>query len=134
MADIKDLEDLPGIPEGARSLWRQLLSQPLVPISELQSELRRYQQSLARSAQWSDEVDPVLARSLGNACVKLLSTVTDETEPAARQAIQAAVRYFILEDDAESDLDSVIGLDDDAEVLNAVLAYLGRSDLTVQVR
>ena len=88
-----------------------------------------------RMAPWHiRELDPVLARSLGDTCVKLLATVDDDTKPAARQAIQAAVRYLILEDDAESDLDSVIGLDDDAEVLNAVLSYLGREDWTVQIR
>jgi uncharacterized membrane protein YkvA (DUF1232 family) len=134
MADVKDLGDLPGIPEAARELWRTLVSQPLVPTTELQGELRTYRQSLARNAQWNDEVDPRLAQALDNACVKLLSTVDAQTPPAERQAIQAAVRYFILEDDAESDLDSVIGLDDDAEVLNAVLAHLGRSDWSVQVR
>lgn len=134
MADDDDVGELPGIPDAARELWRKLVTQPLVPVAELEGELRAYQQSLARSAQWSDDVDPVLARSLGKTCVKLLSTVSDGTPAAERQLIQAAVRYFILEDDAESDFDSVIGLDDDVEVLNAVLKHLGRSDWTVQVR
>ena len=57
--------------------------------------------------------------------MKLLSSVKDDTPDAERLAIQAAVRYFVLEDDAESDLNSVIGLDDDAEVVNAVLRHLG---------
>lgn len=134
MGEKSDLAELPGIPEAARELWRQLLDQELVPTQELQSELRAYQQAIGRSAQWSDEVDPVLARSLADRCIKLLSTIDEKTDEEHRRAIQAAVRYFVLEDDAESDLDSVIGLDDDAEVLNAVLTYLGHDKWLVKVR
>jgi hypothetical protein len=47
--------------------------------------------------------------------------------------VQAAVRYFLIEDDADGDLDSILGLDDDADVMNAVLRHLGYDDWQVPV-
>lgn len=42
----------------------------------------------------------------------------------ARLHLQAAARYFAELDDGEGDLDSIIGFDDDLEVLRAALATL----------
>lgn len=134
MVDESTLADLEGIPPAARALWRDLVSEDLIPIAELMGELRAYQQALATNARWSDEVDPAMARAIGGGCLKLLSSVKDTTSEQTRRAIQAAVRYFIIEDDAESDRESVIGLDDDAEVLNAVLRHLDHKDWLVEIR
>ena len=43
--------------------------------------------------------------------------------------VQAAVSYFIDCDDAEHDMDSLSGFDDDIGVFNAVCDHLGHSDL-----
>ena len=43
--------------------------------------------------------------------------------------VQLAIDYLILEDDAESDADSALGFDDDAQVFNAIARLLGRSNL-----
>jgi hypothetical protein len=48
--------------------------------------------------------------------------------------VQAAVRYLVIEDDATNDLGSILGLDDDAEVMNAVLRRLGRESWQVGQR
>jgi hypothetical protein len=88
---------------------------------------------LAGSNRYTDEVDAVLARELVSACTKLLGTANDSMPEHHRRAIQAAVRYFVIEEDADSDLASVLGLDDDAEVVNAVLQYLGHTKWSVKV-
>ena len=45
--------------------------------------------------------------------------------------IAAAVFYFIQSDDDEHDFDSPVGFDDDAEVVSAVMAMIGRQDLVI---
>ena len=130
----ENLTDLEGIPDGARELWTKLVAEDLRPVHELFKEVRDYQQAIAQRSQWRDaDVDPTLANALVDASLKLLSTLKEETPEPTRRAVQAAVRYFVIEDDADSDLDSILGLDDDAEVLNAVLSHLGHTQWIVEM-
>jgi hypothetical protein len=48
-----------------------------------------------------------------------------------RALIRGAVEYFLLLDDADSDLHDSLGFDDDARVVNSVLDHVGRRDLRV---
>jgi uncharacterized membrane protein YkvA (DUF1232 family) len=129
-----ELAELEGIPGAAKALWSDLVSEELRPVHELFKEVRAYQTALSQRSQWSDEdFDPQLARSLVDASLKLLGTLKDETPETTRRLVQAAVRYFVIEDDADGDLDSILGLDDDAEVMNAVLRRLGYADWVVQI-
>lgn len=50
-----------------------------------------------------------------------------------RATLGAAVAYFVSSKDAESDLRSPIGLEDDAFVVNEAFALIGRSDLDIDV-
>lgn len=129
-----DLTDLEGIPDAAKELWTKLVVEELRPVHELFKEVRAYQQAIAQRSQWRDsDVDPVLANSLVDTSLKLLSSLNDSSPETTRRVVQAAVRYFVIEDDADSDLDSILGLDDDAEVINAVLHHLGRTEWQVQI-
>ena len=135
MSDDSTLANLEGIPDAAKELWGNLVAEDLRPVHELFKEVREYQQALAKRSQWhDDDVDPALARGLAEASLRLLGTLSDDTPETTRHLIQAAVRYFVIEDDADSDLDSILGLDDDAEVVNAVLRHLGRESWLVQVQ
>jgi hypothetical protein len=126
--------EIEGIPDAARELWNRLMAEKLVPVHELFKQVRDYQQTIAQRAEWQDsDVDPKLARALADTSLKLLGTLEAQTPEDHRRLVQAAVRYFVIEDDADSDLDSILGLDDDAEVLNAVLRHLGLETWTVEV-
>ena len=128
------LTDLEGIPAAARNLWVQLCGEELRPVHELFKDVRGYQQALAKRSTWQDDdFDPQLARSLADAALKLLGTLNEDTPEPTRRLVQAAVRYFVIEDDADSDLGSILGLDDDAEVLNAVLRHLGYGEWVVAI-
>ena len=129
-----ELADLEGIPDGSRQMWTELLTEDVLPVNDLLTQVRRYQQEITQTASVNDDVDLELARSLASAAVKLLGTVQDDTSEPNKRAIQAAVRYLVIEDDAESDTNSVIGLDDDTDVLNAVLRHLGHDKWTVTAR
>jgi uncharacterized membrane protein YkvA (DUF1232 family) len=78
-------------------------------------------------------VDFALAEELAKRSVKLLERSAPDPSEANRQLIQAAVRYFVENDDAEDDLNSVVGFNDDAQVMNAVATYLGYPDLLVHL-
>jgi uncharacterized membrane protein YkvA (DUF1232 family) len=131
---MSELADLAGVPDAARELWTKLVAEQLRPVHELFKEVKDYQQAIAQRSSMQDaEVDPTLARELVSTSLRLLGTLNDETPESTRRLIQAAVRYFIIEEDADSDLDSILGLDDDAEVMNAVLKVLGHDRWIVDI-
>ncbi len=130
MSDIGELE---GIPGAARELWKKLVAEPLIPVHQLFADVRAYQQTIAKRARDDDDIDPKLGKALVDASLRLLGTLKEETPESTRRLVQAAVRYFVIEDDADSDLGSILGLDDDAEVINAVLTRLGHEDWLVAV-
>ncbi len=132
MNDHDELVQLPGVPSDAQSLWAGLVTAELIPVHQLFSDVRAYQTMLAQRGQWrDDDVDPALAQALCDASIRLLGTLTDDSPESTRRLIQGAVRYFVLEDDADGDLDSILGLDDDTQVMNAVMDKLGRADWRV---
>ena len=66
----------------------------------------------------------------------VLTQLCDEPDQLAddqRALLRGAVEYFVLDDDEVDDTDDVIGFDDDARVVNAVTAALGRHDLRIDV-
>jgi uncharacterized membrane protein YkvA (DUF1232 family) len=133
MSENRAIVELEGIPAASRALWTKLATEPLIPVHQLFAEVRSYQQSIATRVRDNDDVDPKLVKALVDASMRLLGTLKETTPESTRRMVQAAVRYFLIEDDADGDLDSILGLDDDAEVINAVLAKLGHTDWLVQV-
>jgi hypothetical protein len=129
-----ELAGLEGIPAASKALWTQLVGEELKPVHELFKEVRAYQLAIQQRSQWNDaDVDPTLANALSEASLRLLGTLSETSPESTRRLVQAAVRYFVIEEDADSDLDSILGLDDDAEVLNAVLRKLGHDSWVVDV-
>lgn len=113
------------LPPDLRPRWERLLQQPLSPVEVLRGDLEDY---LARVQ--GSLADPAVVAGLASGCRTLLgASWTDEQ----RQLVQAAVTWFLLEEDDEPDLESVAGLDDDAEVFNAVVRELGRQDLVIRL-
>ena len=139
MRDTSTLAELEGIPAGSRPLWTRLVDEELMPVHDLFRQVREYHEAISQRANWrasgqsGGEIDPTLARGLVEASQRLLGTLTEETPTRTRRLVQAAVRYFLIEDDADADLDSILGLDDDADVINAVLRHLGHDDWQVPV-
>lgn len=123
------------IPNAAKPIWEDLMRQPLMPLHDLYQQLSAYEAELNQRRRSRDpDVDATLARELMVACRHLLDTLSEDTAEDTRHMVQAAVRYFIIEDDAEADLNSILGLDDDAEVVNAVLTHLGYLDWLVELQ
>ena len=121
-----------GIPHPASDLFEQLLAEPLQPTTDLRSQVQTYWDRIRAESAAGAPIDELLGSEIAVASLDLLGSVGPDTSAATRQLIQAAVRYFIIEEDAIADLTSMAGFEDDAQVFNAVVHHLGRNDLLVQ--
>ena len=131
MRPTSDMPYIPGIPDEARPLVDRLLREPPMPIDLLRMQVQDYRQVVHQAAREKEFVDVDLADHIADACLELLDGVTQDAPQVERRLVQLAVRYFVEEEDADDDMASIFGFDDDATVLNAVLNYLGREDLAV---
>jgi len=111
-------------------LFTQLCAEPSLDLSELREALRAHLEKITSAVAENEFLDLRLARAIAASVEALLDEAATRDEHA-RRLVQAAVRYFLLDDDAEHDLESVCGLDDDAAVCNAVASALGREELRV---
>jgi hypothetical protein len=74
--------------------------------------------------------DVSTATRLAQGCRALLAAVGPD--PARLRMAQIAVRYVVLDEDADGDVDSPYGFDDDVEVFNAVAASVGLGHLALR--
>jgi ERCC4-related helicase/uncharacterized membrane protein YkvA (DUF1232 family) len=73
---------------------------------------------------------------VGNAIVHVFEQVCEDWQSIpemARPWCKAMMAYFISCDDQEKDFSSLIGFDDDVEVVNACLKFAGRKDLCIEL-
>lgn len=78
-------------------------------------------------------VDLDLARLLARA----LAQATDgyeKLDATRREWLRVAIEYFVLDDDAGSDMKDITGLNDDAMVIATILEYCGFHQLSKPIR
>lgn len=121
-----------GIPKLARPVFERLLTEPLRDPEDLRREVALYVSMLTSAADDDPSVEDQLGRDIARTCDGLLMAITEATPEHARRQIQAAARYFVTEEDGDSDL-AIGGLDEDVAVANAVALHLGRSDLVTSL-
>lgn len=117
-----------GMPPIGRVVFERLLTEALMDADALRGEIRAHVERIRAAAGENPYVDDILARDIARVCEGLLDAVVDGTPEHTRRQIQAAARYFVTEEDGDSDL-AIGGLDEDAGVANAVARHLGRGDL-----
>lgn len=115
---------LAGIPDDARPTFEQLLVQPPARPETLAHQVDAHLDALRTAARHNEFLDLALAETIAGHCHRLLQRWPRASADQQR-LIQAAVGYFATAGDADDDFDSIAGLDDDAQVVNAVLAHLG---------
>lgn len=120
-----------GLPPSLKATVVELYRQPLADTGELRQELDAY---LERAGL----VFPpgshrrYLAEQIATRALSMLDSLGPEGPEDQRRAVQAAARYLMMTDDAYSDFESEQGLEDDAQVFNAVCTCLGREDLILE--
>ncbi len=120
---------LEALPQSTSDLLEGLLAEDLIPARELRAQIPTYIDELELSTRKHEFLDIGLAKKVAGQCLGLLDGIDIDTSEETRSLIQAAVRYFILDDDADSDKESLIGFDDDARVVELVAREIGREDV-----
>lgn len=110
-------------------VFEDLLRQPLVPRGVIRREVETYMRELRKRGEEDPFLDLTLAVDVGEATLRMLDAVGVAAPPHHRLLVQAAARYYVLEEDSSSDTGSVLGFDDDAEVVRAALLHLGLAHL-----
>ena len=122
----------------SRQVVLRLYNEPLQSLQILEQQVIDYQLLVKEQATAVTDVDLAnqLAANLLMLLASLQGTVGDaiqSMDEAVHRSVQVAVRYFVESDDADDDLTSPYGFDDDAEVFNGVARRLGRADLVLAV-
>ena len=118
------LEDMP---VEYRDRFAELLGRPSVGLKALSAELAEYVGAVQQLKALSANIDLVTAERIVAALDTLLRD-HDRYGDEARRLVQAAVEYFVREDD-DDEITGVLGFDDDIQVINAVIRAVGRPDL-----
>ena len=92
---------------------------------ELHRTVSDYRSGLEGAARDGRYIDVILATEVANLLHRLIDTLQGAVTPEHHRLVQAAVRYFVTEEDAESDRDSLIGFEDDRLVAAVVAEELG---------
>jgi hypothetical protein len=115
--------NLSGIPTELREMFQELVQEPLSDVATLRGEVKQHVDAMAEAHLVNEFVDLPGANALAAQCTLLLNR-WERLPVSDRHLANAAVRYFVSWDDIENDLD-IGGLDDDKQIMNAVLTYLG---------
>lgn len=123
------MSDLPNsLPWDTKVTYARLLTeQRPVHRDQLAARVGAYMAHIESASGENEFLDLSAARALGSSLLALIERCPDEHS----SHLQAAVAYFVHADDAEHDLDSVVGFDDDLGVFNAVCEHVGLSELKV---
>jgi uncharacterized membrane protein YkvA (DUF1232 family) len=114
---------------GVRTHLQNLLDEALVPADELFGQVDDHLARIEQHAAQDGFVDVELARTLTKRCRRLLESCANKALKDHGHLVQAAVRYFVLDEDGDSDIASIIGFDDDALVIELVAREIGREDV-----
>ncbi|PKN56771.1 MAG: hypothetical protein CVU56_14395 [Deltaproteobacteria bacterium HGW-Deltaproteobacteria-14] len=114
-------------------MLKQLLEEDLIPVESLPHIVESYRRVIHEAHRKNQRANVQLGDQIADALRGLLRSIDANTGDQNLRIIQAAVRFFVIQDDGAGghDLASSDGLDDDAAIVNAVLRFFGRDDLMI---
>jgi len=112
-----------------RRIVEQLNEESLVPVKVLSDELQEYVEELDTHSSNAEFVDAAIAKRITSLCWKLLDAMPAEPDERQHRLTQLAINYFVLAEDGHDDNHSLIGFDDDLQVVEAVIKELGLAEL-----
>ncbi|MGI9596252.1 MAG: hypothetical protein ACR2QK_08835 [Acidimicrobiales bacterium] len=122
-----DLQDLLR-PDEQRRFRRLCIATSPEDLTQLATVIELHIDHIRTNAGQATDVET--AEMIAESLTKLVDSGI-EFEDDARAQIRGAVEYFLLTDDAEDDLDNVLGFDDDARVVNTVLDRIGHPEYAI---
>ena len=117
------------LPPETREAYQRYLSLPILETSVLLNRIDAYLSVVKNASGENEFLDLSTANSIATALKKLAENSGKDSFPH----VQAATYYFVNAEDASPDLESILGFDDDAEVVNAVCRHLGCPELQVEI-
>lgn len=123
--DVSIARVVEALPPAIANLFDRLMREPRRSREEMRRRVASYAVSIESLARDVDYLDVDLVQRIANRCHRLIETIHDGVSEDHRRLVQAAVLYFVLDDDAEGDTSSLIGFDDDRLVVDAVARELG---------
>ncbi|MBJ95981.1 MAG: hypothetical protein CMP23_16075 [Rickettsiales bacterium] len=121
------------LPPGARPLFWNLFRRRPVGKDALRDALEAYVRLVKATVLSNERVNQDAARALARGLALLLKEEHDGLGGFDQRLLQAAVFYFVEDDDGDADFDSEDGFDDDIEVFNAVAERFGRGELAIDL-
>jgi len=121
--------DLSQFDSTTRRIIEQLNEESLVSPKVLSDELQEYVEELNSHSTNAELLDDGLAGRIAWLCGKLLEALPDQPDERQHRLTQLAVNYFVLAEDGHDDNHSLIGFDDDLDVVVAVIKELGLTEL-----
>jgi uncharacterized membrane protein YkvA (DUF1232 family) len=112
-----------------RRIVDQLRGEALVPLHVLAGELAGYTNELDKHVGNTEFYDLDTARRAATLCHKLLAALPEKPDEEQHRLVQLAINYFVLAEDANDDNHSLIGFDDDLQVVVAAIEDIGFSHL-----
>jgi len=116
-------------PETIAVIFKRLMRAPRRSREEMRRRVSGYIVQIESLAREVDYLDVDLAQYIANACHRLIDTLDGFSTEDHRCLVQAAVLYFVTDEDAEGDTSSLIGFDDDRLVAETVWRELVRAGL-----
>ena len=132
-SDARCMQVAMSLSPNLRRIVDHLAGQPALDVATLRRELSAWFGAVNAAAIRQSFFDFQLAERLHDAAGALLDDVARGAfDDAQRALVQAGVRYLAAADDVDHDLESMLGLEDDAEVLAHVARAVGRPELVVE--
>ena len=105
--------------------FSQLLDRPPISSDDLNKLIDEHLRQIRKYSLEDEFLDLSQAEQLARACKTFGAHIQRTMPPEDRSILQAAILYFALDADADHDCNSIIGLDDDSQVIHAVADVLG---------
>jgi hypothetical protein len=127
--DLPDPFDFPGLPAAAVDEFQRACIDPVIDLAQLHRAIDAHVAAYLRRAEHDQRLSPREVEAVARAARSLLQ-YAEAADSVSALLCAAAVRYFVMRDDAEMDFE-VGGLDDDIGVINAIASHLDLPDCAV---
>ena len=120
------------VPEELSASVQELLARPALSHEDILADLDDYTSTIDAVSRQRADLDVHLAEMILRTCRTLLRDDWASLDPAQQSLVRLACLYYLDSDDADGDLESPFGFEDDALILNLVLDFIGRTELRVR--
>ncbi len=108
----------------------------LLPEAQVLSAKECYERAAGHFKETAEQArtKPLINVKLAQAILDVVDIVVrdfDSIPSHAKAWLKAAILYFAQIEDGENDFESLLGFEDDCEILNGCLLYAGRKDLVI---